>query len=337
MPRTGGGLYCAMRIAVLGATGMLGRHAAEAVLAAGHSLVVVYRNPASLARVAGLSFEARCADLSERAALGEALFGVDGLIHAASYDPGAPRPWRDEVSTALALNQNVYEAAERAKVSRVVYLGGAIALPKRADGQPADGSERYATTPSNKNSYLQVKWALDEQALQAAQGGLPVIVGIPSMTFGEHDSGSTTGQLLTGIARGELTNYVRGDRNVVYAGDAGRGLVMCLERGEPGQRYLLTGSNTNMDELTTLIARVAGVTAPRPAPLFAARVLGGLQKLRYRLGGPVPVVSDSAIAVMSAGQHLSGARSKAIGYAPETDLTSTVSRAFHWARANGLC
>ncbi|MFT3926395.1 MAG: NAD-dependent epimerase/dehydratase family protein [Myxococcales bacterium] len=326
-----------MRVAVLGATGMLGRHTAEAVLSAGHELVVVYRNPASLKRLEDLRFTGRQADLNDRAALEQALMGLDGLIHAAAYYPGAPRPWQDEVATALALNRNVYDAAESAKVPRLVYLGGAIALPRRDDGQPADGTERYAHEPASKNPYLQVKWAMDEQALQKAKAGLPVVIGIPAMTFGEHDTGSTTGQLITGIARGELKKYVRGERNVVYAGDAGRGLVMSLVHGTPGARYLLTGSNTNMDELTALIARVAGVKAPTAAPLAAARVLGGVQKLRYRFGGPLPVVSDSAIAVMSAGQHLSGARSEAIGYTPQVSLEDTISRAFHWAKAHGMC
>lgn len=327
-----------MRIAVLGATGMLGRHAAQAVLDVGHQLTVIYRNAASLKRLGDLAFEPRQADLGDRSALTQAFAGLDGVIHAAAYYPGAPRPWRDEVAVALAQNQNVYDAAASAAVPRLVYLGGAIALPKRADGQLADGSERYAAEPPNKNPYLQVKWAMDEQALQKAAQGLPVVIGIPAMTFGEHDTGTTTGQLITGIARGELGRYVRGERNVVYAGDAGRGLVLALESGKPGERYLLTGANTNMDELTALIARTAGVAPPKPVPLAAARLLGSLQKLRYRVaGGELPVISDTAIAVMSAGQHLSGARSQVIGYAPQVGLEETVARAYRWAKAQGMC
>ncbi|HEY2928357.1 NAD-dependent epimerase/dehydratase family protein [Piscinibacter sp.] len=327
-----------MRIAILGATGMLGHHAARAVLDDGHQLVVLYRDPASLARLADLRYEGRQAELADRVALTRALQGVDGVINAAAPYPSAPRPWREEVISATQQMQAFYHAADDAKVARVVYVGSAIALPRRADGKPADGSERYAGEPASHNPYLQMKWAMDEQALHLAAKGLPVVIGIPAMSFGEHDYGPTTGQLITGIAKRRMTRYVRGERNVVAASDAGRGLLLALLRGAPGQRYLLAGHNTDMDELTALIARLAKVPAPKPAPLALTRALGRAQVWRYRtLGGALPAISDTAIAVMSAGQHLDGSRSLAIGYAPTVSLEDTVERALRWFRAQRMC
>jgi len=327
-----------MRIAILGGTGMLGHHAAQAAIDGGHELVVVYRNAASLARLEGLRFDARRADLADREALTVALLGVDGVINAAAPYPTLPRPWREEVISATQLMQSFYHAADDAKVARIVYVGGAIALPKREDGKPADGTEHYVGEPANKNPYLQVKWAMDEQALHLAAKGLPVVIGVPAMTFGEHDHGPTTGALITGIANGSVPRYVRGERNVVAASDAGRGLVLALERGKPGQRYLLTGSNTDMDELTRLIARLAGVPAPKPVSLALARALSRVQYWRYRaFDGALPTISDTAIAVMSAGQHLDGSRSHAIGYAPRVSLEETVDRALRWFKAQGMC
>lgn len=328
-----------MRIAIIGASGMLGQHTAIAAVAAGHELRLTYRRPGALDRLGPLPHEAVPADLDDRAALTRALQGVDGVINAGAYYPGAPRPWREELATARAQMENFYAAAADARVGRILYLGGAIALPKRADGSPADGSERYRNPPSNHNSYVQVKWAMDELALQKAAAGLPVTIGIPSMTFGEYDWGPSTGQFVTGIASGKLRQYVRGKRNVIYAGDAGRGLVMALERGLPGQRYLLTGVNTDMDEVTTMIARLAGVAAPRAAPLLVASTIGKFQHWRYRrLGGPLPTISETAIAVMSAGQHLDGSRAQQmLGYTPQVGLEEALSRALHWFRAQKMC
>jgi len=76
----------------------------------------------------------------------------------------------------------------------------------------------------------------------------------------------------------------------------------------------------------------------RIAVLGATGMLGHLQKLRYCIaGGELPVISDTAIAVMSAGQHLSGVRSQAIGCAPQVALEETVSRAYRWFKSQGLC
>ncbi len=322
-----------MKIAVMGATGMLGRHALGAVVAGGHRGVAFYRSAQGLQRLSGLGAECVRADLTEPETLPAALRGVDVLINAAAYYPTVPRPWRDEVRTATLLAENLYRAADQEKVGRIVYVGGSIALPKRADGQPAQGDERYASPPANLNPSLQVKWALDELALQHAARGLPVSVAIPSMTFGEYDYGPTTGQIIVGIASGRFRNYVRGQRNVVAACDAGRGLLQVAERGVAGQRYLLTGVNTDMDELTALIARLSGQAAPKPVSLRIARGISTMQKWRYLyFKGPAPTISESAIAVMSAGQHLSAASAAAIGYAPSLDLEATVQRALTWFR-----
>ncbi len=324
----GGGV---MKIAVMGATGMLGRHALDAVVAAGHQGVAFFRSTQGLQRLSGLGVECIRADLTEPESLPAALRGVDVLINAAAYYPTLPRPWRDEVRTATQLAENLYRAAGQAQVGRIVYVGGSIALPKRADGQPARGDERYASATTNLNPYLQVKWALDELALQSAARGLPVSIAIPSMTFGEYDYGPTTGQIIVGVASGRFRNYVRGQRNVVAACDAGRGLLQVAERGVAGQRYLLTGVNTDMDELTALIARLSGQANPKSVSLSIAKGISALQKWRYLyLKGPVPAISESAIAVMSAGQHLSGESAAAIGYAPTLNLEATVQRALDW-------
>jgi dihydroflavonol-4-reductase len=211
-------------------------------------------------------------------------------------------------------------------------------LPRTADGSPADGTERYAEQPGDTNAYLQCKWAMDDHAFKWAERGSPLIIGIPSMTFGEHDPGASTGRFVWGIAKGIMPRYVRGPRNVVWAGDAGRGLVLALEHGLPGTRYLLAGVNTDMDELTAEIARLAGVEAPRPAPLAMTKFIGRMQAARWRwMGAPPPSITPTAIAVMSAGQHLDPRRSEHIGYRPSLGLTDTLQLSLEWFRKQGRC
>ena len=115
--------------------------------------------------------------------------------------------------------------------------------------------------------------------------------------------------------------------------------MQVAERGTPGTRYLLTGNNTTMAELTALISRLAGVAAPRALPLAMARAVGAVQALRWRtFGGAPPLISDTAIAVMAGGQWLDGAvAARDLGYAPQVGLEETVARALAWFRANGYC
>jgi 2-alkyl-3-oxoalkanoate reductase len=74
-----------MQLAITGATGTLGHHAAEEVVAAGHELTVVHRASTSLDRLKPLGFRAAVADLNDRESLHRALASVDAAINCAGY------------------------------------------------------------------------------------------------------------------------------------------------------------------------------------------------------------------------------------------------------------
>jgi dihydroflavonol-4-reductase len=261
-----------MRIAIVGATGMLGHHTALATSRAGHEVIVVYRNPRSLESIRDVQCEARQADLNDRGALRNAFTGIDAVINCAGYYPTIPRPWRDEVQIAKAQMQNFYDACADLPLRKIVYLGAAIALPHDSNGRPGNEELRYREQPNKKSPYLQVKWALDEQALAMAQQGLPITIGIPTMTFGEFDPGNTTGRLIIELANRSLPGYVNGRRNVIYAGDAGRGLVRVCEAGRASERYLLAGENMTMEELMGKVAVAVGAPMPKAIPLNGVRM-----------------------------------------------------------------
>jgi dihydroflavonol-4-reductase len=326
-----------VRIAIVGATGMLGHHTALAALRAGHEVIVVYRNHRSLEAIRDFQFEARQADLNDLQALRGAFNRVDAVINCAGYYPTVPRPWREEVQTAKTQMKNFYDACADLPLSKIVYLGAAIALPRDLEGRPGNEELRYREQPNSRSPYLQVKWALDEQALTRAQDGLPITIGIPTMTFGEFDPGNTTGRFIIELANRSLPGYVNGRRNVIYAGDAGRGLVRVCEAGRSGERYLLAGENLTMEELLAKVAAAVGAPMPRAVPLNAAILLSAWQILRFKLGGPEPKVSGSAIAVMSSGQFINGEKAQQqLGFYPEVSIDEAIARALNWFRGRGL-
>lgn len=83
-----------MKYAVLGATGLLGHHAARAIRAAGHDLVLIHRPSSQIQRLAYLEPECRVAEMLDHAGLERALRGLDGVIFSAGYYPSRPRRWQ---------------------------------------------------------------------------------------------------------------------------------------------------------------------------------------------------------------------------------------------------
>jgi nucleoside-diphosphate-sugar epimerase len=321
-----------MRVGILGATGMLGHHVALAAQAEGHELVVLHRARARLDRLRGLRWQGRICDLDEPATLVPSLRGLDAVVNAAAYYPTAPRPLAAELATAMAQMNVFLDACAQAAVPRILYVGGSIALPRDTAGKPGHEGLLFAGEPADRTPYVQVKWAMDRLCRERAARGEPIVIGIPAMTLGEHDHGPSTGRLLVEIANRSLPAFVAGERNVVWAGDAGRGLLLALRHGRIGERYLLTGSNVSMADLVAQIADVAGVPLPRCVPLAVARAAAKVQEIRFHmLGGAAPKLSATALAVMAAGQFLSGAKAeRELGYTPSIGLRETIERSYRW-------
>jgi dihydroflavonol-4-reductase len=316
---------------------MLGNHTVRALIKNGYDVGIIHRASSRLDNLFGLHFSAHLADMEDHVSLRKVLGAVDAVIYCAGFYPRLPRPWQVDVAQAVGSMNTFYRACEGARLERIVYVGAAIAIPRQPDGLPADESLRYPSMPGDKNSYLQCKWAMDELALQKAAEGLPVCTGIPAMTLGEYDYGPSTGGFIVETANQTMPGFVNGKRNVVYAGDAGRGLALVCEKGRIGQRYLITGENIEFERLVEIIARCAGVKAPRAVPLWAARFLGKAQEFLYQTGlGPVPKISQTALAVMASGQYLSASHAEQeLGYRPTVSVAEAVSRALRWFRDNG--
>ncbi|MFF0817304.1 SDR family oxidoreductase [Rhodococcus sp. NPDC003318] len=103
-----------MTIAVTGATGHLGHHVVDALLARGAQpgdLVAVIRDAAKAADLAERGVQVRVADYSDRAALDAALAGVDKLLLISG----------SEVGQRLPQHTNVIDAAKAAGVRFVAY------------------------------------------------------------------------------------------------------------------------------------------------------------------------------------------------------------------------
>jgi uncharacterized protein YbjT (DUF2867 family)/uncharacterized protein YndB with AHSA1/START domain len=110
-----------MKVAVIGATGYVGGRLVPELLAAGHDVRCLARNPDRLAGVDWRSdVEVVAADVLDPRSLEEALGGIEAvyyLVHAMGHTG-------DFEHTDRVGAENTKNAAEQAGLSRIVYLGG---------------------------------------------------------------------------------------------------------------------------------------------------------------------------------------------------------------------
>jgi dihydroflavonol-4-reductase len=327
-----------MKIGIIGATGMIGHHTAKAVQESGHELIVIHRESTNLKTISDLTYISAIGNLNDKMSIIKAFTDLDAVINCAAYYPTKPLPWQVEVKTAVSQMENFFDACAETNMQKIVYLGAAIALPMHPASLPGIEELVYTSRPANKTPYLQVKWEMDKLAREKAQAGLPVVIGIPGMCFGEFDYGPSTGRLIVEIANRTIPGYLKGNRNVIYAGDAGKGLLLACENGKIGERYLFTGTNISMDELVQIIAKIAHVSPPKKViPLRVARAVSKFQEIKYQLfGGELPKLSSSAIAVMASGQFLDGSKAeKELGFKSKLNIQETIIRTISWFYSQG--
>lgn len=327
-----------MKIAILGGSGMIGSHTVRAALALGHEVRVVHRKSSNLGDLKELNIETAVGDLNEEASLRLAFVGVDAVIHSAGYyPPPVPKSCSEETQIASTQMKRFFSACAGLPLKKIVFIGSVVALPKHPEGKPATEELEYKGPPSSRVPYLHVKYELDRFARDKAKEGFPVVVGIPGMCLGEYDQGPTTGRIVVELLNGKLPAYVKGRRNVIYSGDAGRGMVLACEKGRIGERYLFTGTNITLDNLTQKIASLGNVPPPKfGIPPEIAKVLAKCLEAKYRwIGGKEPILNTTAIAV-SSGQFLSGEKAeKELGYRPHVSLDEAIVRAIQWFKKSG--
>src|SRR5687767_4640041 len=217
---------------------------------------------------------------------------MDVVYQAASYYPTATIPAKQAVSHALAQTDTLLAAVRQFGIRRLVFTStlttiGFPSAPRRLAAEDRPFVSQFADNP-----YLMAKAAMEDAVLAGAREGIPVVVVNPTMCLGPYDSKPTSGTQVVMIAKRLMPAYVDGPINVIDVRDVAVAMLKAAERGRVGERYIVGNWNTTHKELNALIARVAGVAAPKvPVPFPVARygALFGDWAFRTILRRPAPV------------------------------------------------
>ena len=284
-----------MRILVTGASGFIGSQLCHALSRQGHDVIALHRPASILAALEGIPVQRRIGDMLDPPSLQAALRGVEVVFHTA-----APmRPSRDPMATIdvhLRGTRNVLETARRAGVRRLVHTSSVAALGV-PDAPPSDSPEASPLLDERHTwNYLPERWpyafgkhASEQEVRRAVEAGLEAVIVNPSAVFGAGDWYRTQRSLIAQAARGTPIPILPGGVNAVHIDDVILGHLAALERGRPGERYILGGENLTLEAMLRITAEVVGRRPPavrlplRVVPLIRAV----LEPLRTRLRLPI--------------------------------------------------
>jgi nucleoside-diphosphate-sugar epimerase len=264
-----------MRVFVTGGTGFIGGQVVRRLRERGDEVRALVRSPDKGQALTDLGCELVSGALSNKDAIGAGMQGCEAAIHgAAVYEVGIPESEHRAMYEANVIGtENVLRAALEAKLPKVVYIStvGAFGNTK---GQVVDESYEHPGT-SFTSYYEETKLEAHRLAKRLiAEEGLPCVIVQPGGVYGPQDH-SAIGQQMNQFLAGRMPLIAFPDLgfNMVHVDDVAAGVLLALDKGKPGEAYVLGGQITTMRELIQTLARVAGKKAPRralPTPLMKA-------------------------------------------------------------------
>ena len=251
---------------VTGATGFVGSHVARLLVAAGDRVRVLVRPGSSRSLLDGLAVEIHEGDLRAAASVETAVAGVDRVFHA-DYRLWSRNP-AEIYDSNVGGTRNLLNAACRANVSRFIYTSTVATIAvHRPDSEKTSilpNENTQAEVVEMIGHYKKSKFLAEQEALKAADQGLPVVIVNPTTPVGPGDAKPTpTGRIIVDFLNGRMPAYVNTGLNLVPVEDVAAGHLLAAEHGKSGERYILGGRNMSLKEILTALAYICGRPAPR--------------------------------------------------------------------------
>jgi dihydroflavonol-4-reductase len=265
-----------VKVFVTGGTGFIGGEVVRQLRARGDEVVCLVRNPAKAKEVVDLGCQTVAGDLRDTEAIRDGMEGCDAVIHAAAiYEVGIPASQRQAMRDAnVGGTERVLGAARDAKIPKVVYVS-TVGVFGNTGGKVVD--ETYEHPAKDFTScYEETKWEAHQVAKRLIAEGLPCVIVQPGGVYGPGDT-SSIGELLSQFLAGKMPLLPFPELGIClsHVEDIATGILLGLDKGKPGEAYVISGPATTVREAIETVAAVTGRKAPKhaiPVPLMKAMI-----------------------------------------------------------------
>ena len=324
-----------MTTLVTGAAGFLGSHVTRQLVARGDSVRVLMRASSTNRAIADLPLEYVTGDLRDAASLNRAMDGVKRVFHvAADYRLWAKRS-QDIYDSNVGGTKNLLDAARRAGVEQLIYTSTVATIAVDRSQLPNEFTD--AKLDEMVGHYKRSKWMAEQEALNAAKNGLPVIVAMPTTPVGPWDWKPTpTGKIILDFLNGKMPGYVETGLNFVGVEECAAGHLLVAERGQIGVRYLLGAENLTLKQMLDALAKITGLPAvkmkiPHGLALGVAYAETALSRLLRR----EPQIPVEGVKIARHVMFVDCSRAqRELGFKPGP-VAAALERAVRWYEANG--
>jgi nucleoside-diphosphate-sugar epimerase len=284
-----------MRIAVTGATGMLGGELVRQLLPTGARIRLIVRNRTKLDPQFQNEDTAAC-ELVNPIELRQALTGIDIVFHCAARVSFRLDDDEQLVRDNTDIAHHVVNACLDAGIGRLVHVSSIAAL-----GEPdANGMITAASFPESLAGwcgYSLSKFYSENEVWRGIRSGLQAVIVNPSVILGPGDRQGEGSAALFATLSGGCPFYVPGENGYVDLRDVARAMILLSTApGVVGRRFILNGANLSYLEFMTRAAESRGKKPPRwRVDERGLRLLKTLSSGIARLTGKKPLLTPGLV------------------------------------------
>jgi dihydroflavonol-4-reductase len=324
-----------VRVFITGATGFVGAHVAQLAAQEGAELRVLARPTSKLTHLPRHA-EIVIGDLREPAAFAAALQGCDALIHvAADYRLWVPEP-SEMYKANVEGTRELLRLAREAGVPRVVYTSSVATMGFHGDAIVDE--QTPVSEAAMIGHYKRSKWLAEQVAMEAARAGQQVVILNPTTPIGSLDTKPTpTGRIIVDFLNRNFPAYVDTGLNLVDVEEIARMHLVALERGMPGERYILGGENLTLKQILDRLAAITGLPSPTMKVPHAVAMAFAFfdENITGRLRGKEPRATVEAVRMGKKMMFASSAKAERDLGLQVKSVEAALRSACAWFVANG--
>lgn len=322
-----------MRVLVTGATGKIGNALTALLLGRGDHVVALVRDPIRAGALLSGEVEVVRGDVADRESLRLAASGTEAVFNCM----GIFEQWAAEPDVFNRVNaegaRNVAVAARAAGARRLVHTSTFDVFDARRGGTVSEAglADYEKGTPYERSKQLA------ERLVLAAAAEMEVVIVNPAGVIGpgpwaKHGFDDTLADLL----RGRLPAVPPGGMSLTWVEDAAAAHLAALERGRPGERYIVAGGYGSIREVCRVAVEEAGRgRVPVALPERVARVLSRAGEALARHTGKPPLIPAGQLEFLLWEARADSSRARReLGIEP-LDWREAVRRTTRWVLERG--
>ncbi|HEX7501425.1 MAG TPA: NAD-dependent epimerase/dehydratase family protein, partial [Polyangia bacterium] len=238
-----------MKILVTGATGFLGNHFMDALCKRVDSADVRVLSLFNTPTLDAHGVEVLVGTVTSPTDVARAMEGVTHLYHLAGFVSRKPEDAHLMFQVHVDGTRVVCQAAAAASVKRMVMssTSGTIAISERDDEWP-DESSPPPMALITRWGYYTSKLYQEATARRFCGDKVELVMVNPSLLLGPGDERIGSTREVVSFLAGDIRVVPSGGINFVDARDVAAIIPVAMEKGRPGERYLLGGHNMSFAE-----------------------------------------------------------------------------------------